>query len=177
MSKPFRKESEQISPNSLPSGSRFELECDHDYVQITTIQTNSTQLLWQGGCERYGGVAFRGNKNEALRIELISDESVSRGGFDAVYEVNGPSPEFDFTPCPGPAVCSSHGTCPGTMGRCSCNVGYTGEDCSNHIICCSDPEVCTHPVCSLESGNLIVVSGAGDDIQGTPCPYCRTSFL
>ena len=35
--------------------------------------------------------------------------------------------------CPGDGSCSSQGTCDGTKGTCTCNVGFNGDNCESKL--------------------------------------------
>merc|ERR1719316_590490 len=45
-----------------------------------------------------------------------------------------------------PNNCSYHGTC--VKGKCNCNRGWTGVDCSNLQEMCPDDYICYHGVCN-----------------------------
>lgn len=130
------------------------------------LGAEGTVTLWKGGCKRVDNLVFRSTEANA-RITLTSDESVPDGGFDMYFKVDGVPPDIDFIPCPGPDICWKHERCAGTVGVCTCNLGYTGEDCSKHILCCNDPAVCTDCVCDLDPANVITVAPDGDDTYGT----------
>ena len=162
-----------ISPPQSFSGillrfSRFEVECDHDAVHIEMIGASGTETLWKGGCTRISDLVFRSTEADAdVKITFTSDATVPAGGFDLYFEVDGVPPDTDFIPCPGPNICSKHGRCAGSAGVCTCNLGFTGEDCSNHIVCCDDPDVCTDDVCGLDPATVITVATDGNDVDGT----------
>jgi hypothetical protein len=106
--------------------------------------------------------------SSAVFIRFVSDDSVSRGGFELHYMADGSSTRNQI-PAPGSYTgrCSRHGQV-GSDGICTCSVGFTGEDCSNRIVCCTDKTRCYHPVCDIDPTRVIVVSAeSGDDDNGT----------
>ncbi|ETP13776.1 hypothetical protein F441_11168 [Phytophthora nicotianae CJ01A1] len=143
--------------------STFELECDHDYVEILDAQTK--ERLWKGGCIRMGRFVYQAKSS--VIIAFTSDASVTAKGFDLHYEIDGTT-EITRIPLPGNGIaCSGHGRRQ-SDGSCKCSVGFTGEGCNNRIVCCSDPTHCHHAVCDLDPDKVFVVSGEfGDDVQGT----------
>jgi hypothetical protein len=66
------------------------------------------------------------------------------------YKLNEKYPDIcadvKFTKCPGHPPCSFHGTCDGKTGKCTCNAGYFGEDCSQYK-CPGNPECNGKGVC------------------------------
>lgn len=144
--------------------SSFDLECDHDYIEI--VDHTSDRLLWKGGCFREGTFVYQ--TPGAVIIRFVSDDSVAREGFKLHYTADGSSTRSQI-PAPGSyrTRCSRHGQ-GGSDGICTCSVGFTGEDCSNHIVCCIDKTRCYHPVCDIDPQRVIVVSAeSGDDDNGT----------
>ncbi|KAF1320447.1 hypothetical protein FI667_g12333, partial [Globisporangium splendens] len=133
-------------------------------VAIHEDATNT--LVWRGGCLREGSFVVQSTK--ALRVRFTSDASVSKRGFELHYEVNSPT-QIRRIPAPGgnSNVCSQHGR-QQNDGTCKCSIGFTGEDCSNRIVCCADTSRCHHSVCDLDPQHVIVVAGVlGDDALGT----------
>lgn len=83
------------------------------------------------------------------------------------YETDGSTQPTQIPAPTGSGVCSSHGR-PQADGSCKCSVGFTGEGCSNRIICCTDPQQCYNSICDVNQGQVIIVSNEfGDDIKGT----------
>ncbi|KAG4059859.1 hypothetical protein PC123_g5228 [Phytophthora cactorum] len=143
--------------------STFELECDHDYVEILDAQTK--ERLWKGGCIRTGRFIYQAKSS--VIVAFTTDASVTAKGFEMQYEIDGTA-ESSRIPLPGNGIaCSGHGRRQ-SDGSCKCSVGFTGEGCNNRIVCCSDPKHCHHSVCDMDPAKVIVVSGEfGDDRQGT----------
>lgn len=148
----------------------FSLECNFDQVQISAIANGVASPLWTGGCRRDGEffISTKGSV-ESVTASFTSDVSITYSGFVIIYElVDGQVAVGSKTvPCPGPAICSNNGAC--ISGDCLCLSGYTGEDCSNAVICPRDLASCgtsCDPICS-ESSNVIAVSMYGNDTQGT----------
>ncbi|GMF21424.1 unnamed protein product [Phytophthora lilii] len=139
------------------------VKCDHDYVEI--IDATTEERLWKGGCQRTGRFVYQ--TPSSVIIIFKSDDSVTKKGFQMQYEIDGTQDSTQIPP-PGNGIpCSGHGRIL-SDGTCKCSVGFTGEGCNNHIICCSDPQRCHHPICELDPKKVIVVSGDfGDDEQGT----------
>lgn len=121
--------------------------------------------MWRGGCLREG--SFVVQSTTSLTVHFKSDASVSKGGFELHYETNGPT-QATRIPAPGGAanICSKHGRRQND-GTCKCSIGFTGEDCSNHIVCCTDPSRCHDAVCDLDPRKVIVVAGELGDDAGT----------
>jgi hypothetical protein len=146
----------------------FDLECDHDIVRIENA--DDATLLWQGGCPRSG--AFVIQSPTAVRVFLTADASVEKRGFKLYYETDLYPVDEAPNRIPPPqsasgSFCSSRGVRQ-PDGSCKCSVGFTGEGCNNHIVCCTDPARCTHVICSKDPSRVIVVSNEfGDDTSGT----------
>ncbi|KAF0691054.1 Aste57867_17666 [Aphanomyces stellatus] len=154
----------------LVTFTRFEIECDHDSVKIEQFPFNGQSVLWSGGCTRDRTFTlYSMAANTPLKITLTSDASVQGTGFELTYVVNADVPTTTTAACPQSTehgICSNQGACM-SSGQCSCNLGFTGEDCSNYIVCCNDPAVCRDPVCDYLSRVILVSTNSGDDVQGT----------
>ncbi|KAL3673998.1 hypothetical protein V7S43_001683 [Phytophthora oleae] len=143
--------------------STFELECDHDYVEIIDASTNV--LLWKGGCVRTGHFVYQ--VKSSVIVSFTSDGSITARGFEMKFEVDGTTEDTVIPPPGNGVICSGHGRSQ-IDGSCKCSVGFTGEGCNNRVVCCSDPSQCHHAVCDMDPNKIIVVSGEfGDDVQGT----------
>lgn len=84
------------------------------------------------------------------------------------YEVDAYLPAKRI-PAPGGSAyaCSGHGQTD-SNGVCTCSIGFTGEDCSNRVTCCSNRNRCHHSICDIDPSQVVVVSAeTGDDDQGT----------
>jgi hypothetical protein len=159
----------------------FMLECDHDMMEVLALNSTGATPIWKGGCRREGtfSIALDSVTAEKVQLKFSSDASVTSSGFEIKYETNDALTTFQVkAPCPGPNICSNHGSC--NNGRCVCFYGFTGEDCSNHVICPSDLSSCSDGICDplcLESpSNIVVVSMDGNDTQGTG-EMMNTSFV
>jgi predicted outer membrane repeat protein len=141
----------------------FDLECDHDYVEILDALTG--ERLWKGGCVRTGRFVFQAQGS--VVVAFTSDDSVTQEGFEMHFEVDGET-ETTYIPPPGTDIaCSRHGRIQ-SDGTCSCSVGFTGEGCNNRVVCCSDPQKCHNAVCDMDPAKVIVVSKEfGNDEHGT----------
>jgi hypothetical protein len=143
---------------------RFDLECDHDYVELRYLDDDS--ILWKGGCERKGDFLIQSEYEVPIKVTFFSDSSVNKKGFEMSYELDGSSDVTKIAP-PGDPICSKRGRSLDN-GTCKCTPGITGESCNNHLVCCQNKERCYHPICDIDSKRVIVVSDEfGDDITGT----------
>lgn len=149
----------------------FSLECNFDKVQISTIANGVTSSLWTGGCQRDGEffISTKGSV-ESVTVSFTSDVSITYSGLVIIYELvdSQAAVGSKTVPCPGPAICSNNGAC--IDGDCLCLSGYTGEDCSNPVICPRDLASCgtsCDPICSERPSNVVAVSMYGNDTQGT----------
>ncbi|KDO29141.1 hypothetical protein SPRG_05384 [Saprolegnia parasitica CBS 223.65] len=148
---------------------RFDTECDHDVVRIEQFPFDGSRVLWSGGCTRLRSFSIWSDGTLPVRITLRSDASVTKSGFTIRYIASTDAPLATAGTCPttAGAICSEHGRCR-TDGTCRCNLGFTGEDCSNRLVCCVDPNVCNNDICRLPSSQVLVVDAtAGDDALGT----------
>lgn len=148
----------------------FDLECDHDHFSVWI----DDEELWTGGCRRL--------QEFTLTVPLLGDAETVSLRLDSDGTVEGAGVEFSYrayasvgavtlvlgTPeaCPGaPVPCSggTHGACM-VQGICKCVSGYTGEDCSGHVMC-------PGPLCAGSPGNVpsntLVVAPWGNDTIGT----------
>lgn len=78
---------------------RFDLECDHDYIEI--LDASSNQILWKGGCFREGVFAYQATS--AVLIRFVSDDSVAKGGIQIALHrgriINCQSNSSAWKPC------------------------------------------------------------------------------
>ncbi|EQC29080.1 hypothetical protein SDRG_13240 [Saprolegnia diclina VS20] len=148
---------------------RFDTECDHDSVRVEQFPYDGSRVLWAGGCTRLSAFFIWSDGALPVRITLRSDASVTKSGFSIRYIASTDAPVATAGTCPTTAgvICTDHGRCR-TDGTCSCNLGFTGEDCSNRLVCCVDPKVCDNDICRLPSSQVLLVdANAGDDALGT----------
>ncbi|OQR99767.1 hypothetical protein ACHHYP_04479 [Achlya hypogyna] len=149
----------------------FDTECDYDRVRVEQYPYDGSNVLWTGGCSRPDPFfIWSSADNTPLRIIFSTDDSVVKGGFTIRYDVDADDITDTTVTCPASAtygICTGHGRC-SPAGTCSCDLGFTGEDCSNRLVCCVDKAICSHAVCSLPPQNVILVSAeTGDDVLGT----------
>lgn len=151
----------------------FWLECNHDSLLIEVTALGVKKTLWSGGCHRRGDFIVVTNPNiESVVITFTSDASVTYSGFKLYYEAvdSASVAESVNVPCPvSPSgLCSLNGAC--RKGSCLCFSGFTGESCSNAVICPKSTSTCSNstcdPICLVQS-NVIAVTADGDDTQGT----------
>ncbi|RHY58875.1 hypothetical protein DYB34_000825 [Aphanomyces astaci] len=147
--------------------SRFNVECDHDVVTVEHFPYDGTSILWSGGCTRAKTFSlYSAQPNASLKITLASDPSVQNSGFELMYRVDADPPSSVFPSCPQKSGQNVFGF--GNLCTITAAVGFTGEDCSNYVICCTDPTVCHDQVCDMRPQDIILVSTtSGDDVEGT----------
>ncbi|RQM22500.1 hypothetical protein B5M09_000922 [Aphanomyces astaci] len=150
--------------------------CDHDQVLVEEINptTNMSMVLWRGGCTRhqpFGIVSTFANSD--MFVTFTTDSSVTLDGitlnvesFDAAKD----TPRVTQIPCPSHQniSCANNGICTGASGLCLCSVGYTGEDCSQRILCtnglvCPDGSAFSGP----DEVVMLVDAKQGNDERGT----------
>ncbi|RHX99781.1 hypothetical protein DYB36_013603, partial [Aphanomyces astaci] len=131
-------------------------------------------VLWRGGCTRhqpFGIVSTFANSD--MFVTFTTDSSVTLDGitlnvesFDAAKD----TPRVTQIPCPSHQniSCANNGICTGASGLCLCSVGYTGEDCSQRILCtnglvCADGSAFSGP----DEVVMLVDAKQGNDERGT----------
>ncbi|ETW02023.1 hypothetical protein H310_06540 [Aphanomyces invadans] len=150
---------------------KFSLECDHDQLTIEERSGGSARsVLWSGGCSRqnsFGIVSV--NPNSDIVITLTTDSSIALEGFAVNVEIFDSTKDNRVTQIPCPVFnnisCANNGICTGSTGVCLCSVGYTGEDCSQRILC-TNGLIC--PASFSTQDEFILVDGRqGNDDRGT----------
>ena len=147
----------------------FDLECDHDRLDIVVGQSHENpdeaqyRHIFSGGCQRASGgtdhsvMTIIASKVQNITITLRTDSSVRHGGIAFEYEMisksKNPSSNMGLHTCPlgceegGKGDQGGRGTCLRDLtgntktstydfrGRCQCEPGRTGEDCSAYSFC------------------------------------------
>eukprot|EP00946_MAST-07B_sp_MAST-7B-sp1_P001914 g1914.t1 len=134
----------------------FDLECDHDYVEVRWAgppDSESPNHMWRGGCKRESfTMSFRlsksGTERVPITIRLRTDRNFIRSGMRVTYEAttNMVSDARAITtmrwvkesapmgPVDGISglrkECSGRSAVPPSKGKCKCKAGFAAEDCS-----------------------------------------------
>ncbi|QQP51301.1 Uncharacterized protein FKW44_012623, partial [Caligus rogercresseyi] len=134
--------------------SEFRTECAYDYLFV--LDGKGGLLASLSGSRP--GARFLSSSG-SMHLILYSDTNYALSGFSAVYNA---------FPCP--RNCSERGTCSPTEGICTCQEGYSGEDCS--FLSC--PGGCKPGgQCSLKEEKCICLPG----FTGYDCSLHESNIL
>ncbi|RHY13273.1 hypothetical protein DYB25_013209, partial [Aphanomyces astaci] len=144
-------------------------------VDVTTVGTSTlvTQLVDVPADASQVVLCTVDDLAPDMFVTFTTDSSVTLDGitlnvesFDAAKD----TPRVTQIPCPSHQniSCANNGICTGASGLCLCSVGYTGEDCSQRILCtnglvCPDGSAFSGP----DEVVMLVDAKQGNDERGT----------